>query len=49
MPTERPKRSCALDSVACGGVVLEGPPLDDWLAGRLETQRVPLAGRVRRL
>jgi len=37
------------DSVAGGGVVLEGPPLDDWLAGRLEAHGVPLAGRVRRL
>ena len=33
--------------VAGGGVVLEGPPLGDWLAGRLKAYGVPLAGRVR--
>jgi hypothetical protein len=50
-PSRWPGRACrrrpspsAPRRVAAGGVVLESPPLDDWLAGRLEAHDVPLAG-----
>jgi hypothetical protein len=42
------KQGCATlpRGVSLAAALLEGPPLGDWLAGRLKAHGVPLAGRV---